>query len=84
LISFTNLQLICSTFNKRAFNPWRNPFTPEQRFDDASLCADNTTDWAHKRWMVVDEATIDSELAAVVDRTKREYQSILERIGLTD
>ncbi|KAI3414161.1 hypothetical protein GPALN_011619 [Globodera pallida] len=75
-----------STFNRRTFNPWTNPFGDGQRFDSPEHCAANgsTTAWKYRDGFLVSEESIGKVLNELIRRTREEYENTLRRLKLTN
>uniref|UniRef100_A0A914GVW0 Uncharacterized protein n=1 Tax=Globodera rostochiensis TaxID=31243 RepID=A0A914GVW0_GLORO len=75
-----------STFNRRTFNPWTNPFSDGQRFDSPEQCAANgsTTAWKYRDGFLVSEESIGKVLDGLIRRTREEYENTLRKLKLTN
>jgi hypothetical protein len=69
------------TFNKNAFNPWKNPFSPGQHFDIDEFCA-NGSEWEYENEFVANEEEIEQKLQKIIHKTKKQYLNILNELKL--
>ena len=72
---------IFRTFNKNAFNPWKNPFSPRQHFDNDEFCA-NGNEWKYEKGFVAKEEEIEQKLQKIIHKTKEQYLNILNELKL--
>uniref|UniRef100_A0A914M394 Nucleotide-diphospho-sugar transferase domain-containing protein n=1 Tax=Meloidogyne incognita TaxID=6306 RepID=A0A914M394_MELIC len=71
-----------STFNKMSeFNPWKYPFKPEQNFFDEKFCG-NESEWLYNENFVEREYKIIEKLQEIINKSKIEYNKIVQNLRL--